>query len=88
MIIISPLRQRDVGTITRLRAEGYQVLLVSPDPVRFAGQGVAHSLAFRAARLERAALLWRIREMGVDVIDWPVDCPLVNPLRSIRRTRR
>ena len=59
-----------------LETSGYQVLLVSPDPVHFGRRDAHHPLALRAARLERKALLWRLREIGVQVIDWQVDQPL------------
>lgn len=89
IIMISPLRLDDDQSIARLRAEGYQVLLVSPDPIQFCAseypRNDTSSLAIRAARLERAALLWRIRQMGVAVVDWPVDQPLSKYAREMRR---
>ncbi len=78
LIIISPLRASDIPVISRLRASGYQVLLVSPDPVRFASREPHSPLACRAALVERQALLWRVREIGARAIDWPVDQPLMN----------
>ena len=91
IVVISPLRQRDFSAIARLRADGYQVLLVSPDPVRFASRtkiGRLASLAVRSARLERAALLWRIRELGVQVIDCQVDQPFLTSAGALRWARR
>lgn len=73
IILISPLGESDIPIITRLRASGYQVQVVSPNPVKFVSQSSCHSLAVRAAALERAALLWRIREMGAIVLDWTPD---------------
>lgn len=90
IIVVSPLQTSDFPFITRLRAEGYRVLLVSPDPVSFLASGYpktsATALAVRAARLERKALLWRIRQLGVEVVDWPVNQPLAEVFRSIPRT--
>lgn len=71
IILISPLSEGDIPAITRLLASGYQVQVVSPDPVKFVSRSLRHPLAVRAATLERAALLGRIREMGVKVLDWP-----------------
>jgi uncharacterized protein (DUF58 family) len=71
IILVTPLRTIDFPVIARLLASGYQVLVVSPDPVKFASQRTHHPLAVRAAAVERAALLWRIRELGVQVLDWP-----------------
>ncbi|TLN21988.1 DUF58 domain-containing protein, partial [bacterium] len=80
IILISPLQSKDLESLTRLRSEGYQVVLLAPNPVQFAAQeGPRTALtpyAVRAARLERAALLWQVRQLGVRVIDWPVDRPL------------
>ncbi|MHB8134956.1 MAG: DUF58 domain-containing protein [Anaerolineaceae bacterium] len=73
IILISPLCENDIPVITRLLASGYQVQVVSPDPIKFVRQSTCHSLAVRAAVLERAALLWRIRELGVKVLAWPPD---------------
>jgi uncharacterized protein (DUF58 family) len=77
IVIISPLRASDFPAIARLRGAGYQLLLVSMNPVQFASRETDPSLAVRTALLERRALLWRIRELGVQVIDWSVDQPLL-----------
>lgn len=71
LILISPLSENDLPAITRLLARGYQVLVVSPDPIKFIDHSAYNPLAVRAAKLERKALLWKIREKGVKVIDWP-----------------
>jgi len=71
IIIISPLGASDLPAISRLLANGYQVLVVSPDPIKFTSANSHQPLAVRAAIVERVALLWRIRKMGVHVIDWP-----------------
>ncbi|MCC6146697.1 MAG: DUF58 domain-containing protein [Anaerolineaceae bacterium] len=72
IILISPLSERDIPAITRLLANGYQVSLISPDPVKFVSRPSSHPLAVRTATLERTALLWKIRKMGVEVHDWPM----------------
>ena len=80
IVMISPLCPEDVAVLRRLRARGYQVLVVSPDPVQweasaFAGERDAE-LAIRIARLERDLLLRRAVRVGVRVVNWPVDRPL------------
>jgi uncharacterized protein (DUF58 family) len=70
--------------LTSLRAHGYQVLVVSPDPVAYerglVGQGLELAkeleLAVRIARLERALLLRKLQKVGIRVVDWSVDKPL------------
>lgn len=72
IILVTPLQASDSPAIARLLANGYQVLVVSPDPVKFAGRGARQSLAIHAAAVERAALLWHIQKMGAKVLDWPL----------------
>lgn len=87
LVFVTPLRSSDLTAITRMRASGYQALVISPDPVRFAEDGTHHPLALRAAQLERRALLWRLRQMGVQVLDWPVDQPLQQAAGAIHWER-
>jgi hypothetical protein len=62
-----------------LRARGYQLLVISPDPVSFERQGLADSpaaaLATRLALLERALVLRSCAQSGVPIVDWQVDRP-------------
>lgn len=89
IVLISPLRIRDIKTITRLKAEGYQLLVVSPSSLkRTLAEDHAGILAFRAARIEREIMLRRIRQMGVMVVDWQIHLPLENALKSFRGGRR
>jgi uncharacterized protein (DUF58 family) len=79
IVLISPLQAQDVDMLAGLRARGYQLLVISPDPVGFerrdlGGQSEAEAAA-RIARLERALLLQRCRRTGVTVVDWPTDVP-------------
>jgi len=73
IIVISPLSESDIPAITRLLACGYQIYVISPDPVKFVRKSSCYPLAVRAATVERAALLWKIRKMGVNVFDWAPD---------------
>jgi uncharacterized protein (DUF58 family) len=92
IVVISPLRLNDFKTVAWLRAGGYQVLLVSPNPVQLLAQNrpanAVKSLAVRAANVERAVLLWRIRQIGVPVIDWPVNQSLEKIMGSLRMASR
>ena len=92
IVVISPLSGRDLPAFRRLRAFGYQVLLLSPDPVGYAVRslpaGRTTELAVRAARLERSLHLLQLRKMGVEVIEWQVDQPLAKILQTAFRSRR
>jgi uncharacterized protein (DUF58 family) len=86
IIIISPLISADRYLFLRLRAYGYQALLVSPDPVDFAyptlSQDITTQLAIRAARLERRLRLNDISQMQIPVIDWQISQPLFPLVRN------
>jgi len=80
IIVISPLTPTDKSLFLRLRAMGYQVILISPDPLDLALPGLAQDrddhtddqFAARAARIERHLLLREIAQLRVSVINWPV----------------
>jgi uncharacterized protein (DUF58 family) len=85
LVLISPLLAEDAEMLIKLRARGYRLLIISPDPVTFEGQGLADNkttasddvtaLATRMARVERALLLTKLRQAEIQVIDWPVEIP-------------
>jgi uncharacterized protein (DUF58 family) len=79
LVLISPLRSSDLADLISLRARGYQLLVISPDPVAFEAK-ILHKhpnvdLAVRVARLERARLFHQLRQAGVRVFEWQVDTP-------------
>lgn len=80
LVLVSPLCMGDPPMLIRLRARGYQLLVVSPDPVSFEARMLGAQpdveLAMRIARLERALLLRKLRRAGIQVVDWQVDRPL------------
>jgi uncharacterized protein (DUF58 family) len=80
IVIFSAVHPRDLDVYARLRAYGYEVLLISPDAVDYAARMLPsneiNTLAFRAARIERVVLLKRLLKLGVKVVDWQVDKPL------------
>jgi uncharacterized protein (DUF58 family) len=79
IVLVSPLCPDDWSHLVRLRARGYQLLVISPDPVTFearsSGPEPVWGLAARIARLERTLLLRRLRHTGIQVVDWQVDKP-------------
>ncbi len=80
IVMVSPLLTTDLDVLTRLRALGYALMLVTPDPVQFESGHLkdpsGSGLATRIARAERRLLLSNLRRSGVQVIAWPVDQPL------------
>ncbi len=86
LVIVSPLASADVAALSQLLAQGYSVLILSPNPVEFEAQSHEPSpqvdLAVRLAQAERVLLLQRIRRLGVRVIDWPVRSSLDDTVRA------
>ena len=80
LIIISPLLASDLDGLRSIRARGYPLLVLSPDPVSFEEgllqPGRERDLAVRAACLERELTLSRIRQNAIHVVNWPVEMPL------------
>jgi uncharacterized protein (DUF58 family) len=86
LVIFSTVDLRDLETYVRLRAFGYEVLLISPDPVDFTFRALpltkVNRMAFRAARVERVIQLKHLMKLGVIVIDWQVAIPLETVLHE------
>lgn len=93
IILVSPLRIEDLSSIKRLKTEGYQIVVLSPDYIQFiekySPSDNNHKLAFRAAKIERTLLLWKIRQLGVEVKNWDIGKPidLNMNLRSTYKSR-
>jgi len=86
VIVLSPLAANDWELFPRLRAHGFQVLLISPDPLDFARTAIPSDrfsgMAARLAGLERRLEIGRIAALWVPVIDWKVDQPLSPLVRN------
>jgi uncharacterized protein (DUF58 family) len=79
IVLVSPLLEDDLEPLVQMRAQGYQVLVVCPDPVKFELSYLKKDrnveLASRVIHLERALLLQKVRRAGVQVLDWDVSEP-------------
>jgi uncharacterized protein (DUF58 family) len=79
IVLVSPLNEDDLSPLIQLRAHGYQVLTVTPDPVSFELSFLPKQkevdLAARVVRMERALLLRKLRRAGVQVLDWDITHP-------------
>lgn len=79
IVFISPLRSEDVDELITVRAHGYPLMVISPDPIAFESMVLGDSdevaLGARIARLERFRLLQRLTHMGVRLFEWQVDTP-------------
>ncbi|MGD9101498.1 MAG: DUF58 domain-containing protein [Anaerolineae bacterium] len=79
LVLVSPLRPADLDDLVGLRARGYQLLVISPDPVAFEAEILASDpyldLAVRVARLERAHLFHQLQQVGIRIFEWQVSTP-------------
>jgi uncharacterized protein (DUF58 family) len=79
IIMVSPLHEEDLRPLVQLRAQGYQVLVVSPNPVKFELAYLPKTrnveLAGRVVAMERGSLLQKVRGAGIQVLDWNVAEP-------------
>jgi uncharacterized protein (DUF58 family) len=74
LVLFSPLLPEDYKVLIRLRARGYEVLVISPDPISACEKDLVSSshfeLALRIARHERKLLIRRLLHAGVRVVSW------------------
>lgn len=86
IVIISPLSQTDAETLVRLRARGYEVLMICPDPILFELKKSKHlhadDPAVRLARIERRLVIQQLKGAGIQLLNWDIDLPLEEILRS------
>jgi uncharacterized protein (DUF58 family) len=76
IVMISPTTPDDFYTLTRMRSHGYEILLISPNPVAFDATGWTEpeeTLGLRFAQVERDLMLQRLRRSAIRVVDWDVD---------------
>ncbi len=103
VVLISPLLPRaspltreeadDLDVLIRLRARGYQVMVISPDPVAFEVSLMRAEprykavlpdieLATRIVRIERRLMLQRLQRAGVQIVNWDVSKPFEQTMHS------
>jgi uncharacterized protein (DUF58 family) len=90
VVILSPLAPEDWRLFPRLRAHGYQALLISPDPIEYARRVLladsATALAVRLTRVERRLQIGKITQLWIPVVEWQVDQPLAPLVRTALRS--
>jgi uncharacterized protein (DUF58 family) len=79
LVLVSPLFMDDLSMLVRLRARGYQLLVIRPDPVplelQLLDQEPGAPLAARIVHVERVLLRRKLQQAGIQVVDWQVDQP-------------
>jgi uncharacterized protein (DUF58 family) len=85
IVLVSTLVDDDLDILIQLRARGYQVMVISPNPVAFersllpATQEV--EIAKRVIQMERDLLIRRLQRAGIQVIEWEVSRPFDQVVR-------
>ena len=79
IVLVSPLVSGDYEILLQLRAQAYQVMVISPDPVAYELGCLLKSrqanLAGRILHMERNLLIQKLKHAGVQVLDWDVASP-------------
>jgi uncharacterized protein (DUF58 family) len=79
LVIVSPLVADDLDVLVQLRARGYQVMVISPDPAAFELDCLPATpeveQAGRVIKMERELLLANLRRAGIQVLNWNVNHP-------------
>jgi uncharacterized protein (DUF58 family) len=77
LVMVSPLNSEDPPSLIRLRARGYQLMVIRPDSLDFEVRGSeadpAVDMASRLLRTERVLVSRRLQQAGIQVVDWKVD---------------
>ena len=85
IVVVSPLVPDDLGTLIHLRARGFQVMVVSPNPVIFEAAHLSNMVevqqAARILHLERDLLLKQLNRAGIQTLDWDVSQPFDQSVR-------
>ena len=89
IVLISPLQAKDTEVLLSLRARGYSMLMVSPDPLAFEMASLPKNeailLAEKIARLERLAALRSLQLAGIRTLDWDTNVPFDQAVLPITR---
>ena len=80
IIFISPVNSEDLPSLTQLRAQGYAVMVISPNPIAFESRDFKLDPltrnAMRIAQAERDFNFQQLKRSGMQVVDWDVSQPL------------
>lgn len=85
IVLVSSLVKDDLQVLVQLRARGYQVMVISPDPVLYERSILPATrevdLAARVVRMERDLLIQRLQRAGIQIMEWDVSRPFDQAMR-------
>ncbi len=86
IVLVSPLWEDDLPILIRLKARGYQILVISQDPVTFESRAFESDpnvgLATRIASLERTLMIRKAHQVGIQIVNWQVDQPFDHAIHA------
>ncbi len=86
LVVLSPLARADNLFFPRVRAAGYQAMLISPNPYDFIHHNSAgdagNQRAYQLANQERRIQLEAISRLNIQVVDWSVREPIIPLVRK------
>jgi len=89
IVLISPLMPDDPPVLLQLRARGYRVMVITPDPIAFEQSFLKPTTqtqqAARILQIERQILLRELVQGGVRVINWDVRQPFDQVVQELSR---
>ncbi|MBI9049830.1 MAG: DUF58 domain-containing protein [Anaerolineaceae bacterium] len=88
IIMVSAYNANDLPAYKQLRAYGYPLMLLSPDPcsiITTSNLDFTDHLINQAANLDRQISLKSLTQLGVSVVNWPIQHPLNSVLQSSLR---
>lgn len=96
LFFISPYDYNDLSYYRNLRSRGLQIVLISPDIMKFEhfnkDYKIENDIALRISKLERRINLEQVSQYAIPVVDWdimePIQPMLKNVLRNAGRIRR
>ncbi|MDF1515643.1 MAG: DUF58 domain-containing protein [Anaerolineae bacterium] len=92
IIIVSPLCEEDSKVLSRIKSRGYNILVISPDPVSYEAVRLPPSqlldLGTRIALSQRILWIHNLQRMSIPVVDWDTRQSLDNALQAAIRTLR
>lgn len=87
IVLISPLTDDDPDVLQQIRAKGYQVLVISPNPIAFERKllpdSIENQMAFRILTMERTLFLKKLQKGGIQVVNWDVSQPFDGLIRNL-----
>lgn len=91
IVLISPLAQNDLNILLKIRAKGYQLIVISPNPISYEKESLPTNnqtdLAARILQLERKLLMDKLLKGGVQVLDWNVSDPFQQVVNLLQNSR-